>query len=217
MSVQTTRAKTDRCALPECRDTFSVLNAVEGSYCSRDCYDRHRGRKLLRNIRHDHRFCWSCWKSKKTLEQPTEEYRNRHFQRSESKLTRTADGDLEVERVGQEVSRDAVVGHEHHTRHVRRGPHGLECDCDAVSHDIDDWDRRGSEPYHWRLKRIVDQLREEGQDSRRFDIATFAEVLWQTGKANPGTGGFDGFDLLEYDAPPRIRGDLELAVGRALD
>jgi len=109
-----------------------------------------------------------------------------------------------------------VVGHEHHTEHVESGPFGLECDCDAISHDIDAWDRRGWEPYHWRLKRIVDQLREEGQDERHFDIVTFADVLWETGRARPGTAPFGGFGLLEFESTPRLRGDLELAVGRAL-
>jgi len=210
MPIQTTRVKTGRCALPECRDTFPVTNAVQGSYCSRDCYNRHRGRRILRNVRQDHRFCWSCWRPRKTLEQPSEAYRNEHFQKSDTALARTADDELEVQRVGQEVSREAVVGFEHYTQFVESGPFGPECECDAVSHDIDDWDRRGDGPYVWRFRRISDQLREEGQDHRQFDITTFAEVLWETGKAD------EEFGLLEYAAPPRLRGDLELAVGRAL-
>lgn len=37
-------------------------------YCSRYCYHAHQGRKVLTNIRDDHKFCFTCFKQLKTLE-----------------------------------------------------------------------------------------------------------------------------------------------------
>lgn len=170
MSVTLTTPDRDTCADPDCDQEYPVPNAVAGSYCSQDCADRHDGRRLLRNIREDHRFCWSCWRARKEIERPTAYARRQ----------------LDTWRID-----DAVVGFEYHTRHVDLGDHGLECECGAVDHDIDEWITRTEGPYHWLLKLIIEQMNDEGQHHHSFDIATFADTYWRTD-------------------------DLELAVGRAI-
>jgi len=192
MSIQVTHQKADTCAFPDCDKEFQVLNAVAGSYCSQECHDRHAGRRLLRTIRQDHRFCWSCWRPRKELEQPTEEYRTRAFATSGVGLTVDGEGALTAERYGQELSNEAVVGFEHHSRHVTMGPYGLECECGAIDHDNVDWDKREDVAYHWQLKRVIQQMTDEGAHDYQFDVVTFAEELWATD-------------------------DLELAVGRAIE
>lgn len=169
MTVIIRQPKTDTCDHPDCESEYTIQNAV-GGYCSQACADRHAGAKLLRAIRQDHRFCWSCWRALKTVETPTAEAR----------------------RGLGPVTDEALVGYEDTTRHVDQGPHGLECACAAVGHDIVGWDRRDEGPYHWFLMRVVEQMREEGQHDKRLDLETFANVLWETD-------------------------DLERAVGAALD
>jgi hypothetical protein len=169
MSITTTRQEVYDCALDECEQTRTKTTSVEGSYCSRECADRQRGRDFLANIRTDHRFCWSCFRARKEIERPT---------------------DSAVQDLTGFYVKQAVVGFEYHTEHVEMGPHGLECECGACDHAIEDWNQRESGPYAWWLKEIVDQMRDEGQHERRFDIVAFCDTLWETD-------------------------DLELAVGRA--
>lgn len=47
--------------------------SVRGSFCSRACWLRHKGDRALNVVRHDHRFCVSCGRQLKTIEEPTDE------------------------------------------------------------------------------------------------------------------------------------------------
>lgn len=47
---------------------------VAGSFCSTECYARHRGQKLLNILEHDHRFCFTCFARLKTTERPSEQW-----------------------------------------------------------------------------------------------------------------------------------------------
>jgi hypothetical protein len=170
MSVRTTTPESDQCAFPDCSEEFRIPNAVAGSYCSTECRDRHEGRRLLRHVRQDHTVCWSCWRRRKEIERPTDAAR----------------------RGLDPVTDQALVGFEYLTEHADHGKHGVECECGAVDHDIPDYDRRDDVPYHWLLYRYLEATRDEGQHDRDLDLATFADVLWESE-------------------------DLELAVGRALE
>jgi hypothetical protein len=169
MSVSVRKQRQYDCAFPDCDQTRTETSSVAGSYCSQDCADRHDGQRLLRQIETDHRFCWSCWRARKTIERPTDTAR----------------------RGLGPVTDDALIGYEYATEHVEMGPHGLECSCGSVDHRLEGWDRRAEGPYHWHIKLIVSQLREEGQSDQVLDLATFADELWETD-------------------------DLPLALGRAL-
>jgi len=157
------------CEYPDCEETRTPSSSVGGSYCSQECRDRATGEQFLCSIRQDHRFCWSCLRQRKEIERPTAE-------------TRRGLGP---------ITDAALVGYEYHTRHADMGEHGLECTCGAVDHDIPDWLRRETGPYHWYLTRLVEVTRAEGQHDYAFDLATFADRYWETD-------------------------DLDLAVGAAL-
>jgi hypothetical protein len=70
MSVSTRVPKTYECARDECENSCDEVTSVEGSYCSRRCYQLERGRKLLNLIEHDHRFCAGCYHQLKEIERP---------------------------------------------------------------------------------------------------------------------------------------------------
>lgn len=46
---------------------------VGGSFCSQTCWNRHKGEKLLNNIKHNHCFCSNCGARLKEIEKPTDE------------------------------------------------------------------------------------------------------------------------------------------------
>jgi len=144
------------CARDGCDETRTKHTSVEGSYCSRECADRAAGAALLRDLRHDHRFCGTCFRRKKDVETPTDEARR-----------------------GWSLTIDkSVVGYESPTEHAERGPFGTECECAVVDHDAGiDW-VRDSEPYHWYLARAVEYLRERGKRDDSLDVTTLAEQRW---------------------------------------
>jgi len=159
MSITLTRQETYDCALAECDATRTRTSSVAGSFCSEKCAARDRGRKLLGNLKHDRRWCWSCFRQRVEIERPTAAAR-RHL-----------DGP---------IIDDALVGFEYGTEYVDRGAHGIECTCGAVDHDLDaDW-VRDSGPYHWYLIRAIEQTAAEGQHDDSVDIEVLADALWQT-------------------------------------
>lgn len=146
------------CAREGCDETRTEHTSVAGSYCSEACANRAAGAALLRDLRNDHRFCGTCFRLRKDVEQPSDEY------------ARQAGWTALI--------REAVVGHEHLTEHVTTGPHGVECRCSAVDHTVDaDW-LRDEHPYHWYLKLAVAYLREHGKRDDRLDIVTLVDELW---------------------------------------
>jgi len=156
MSVTLRREERYDCAFEECNETRTSSTSVAGSYCSRDCADRAAGRALLRTIRQDHRFCWSCWRRRKEIERPTDPARRG---------------------LGPVVD-SALVGYEYTTGAVERGPYGIECKCGALDHDDPAYDRRDEGPYQWFLYVAVERLVAEGQRDSRLEIGRLADELW---------------------------------------
>lgn len=62
--------QTDECACDSCDHEFVVDLAIKGSYCSLDCFYRDKGAAALRQIRHDHQWCATCFRRIKTVEAP---------------------------------------------------------------------------------------------------------------------------------------------------
>lgn len=158
MSIAIVQQERYDCAFPDCDDTRTETSSVQGSYCSQECADRHTGRKFVRLVREDHRFCWSCLRIRKEIEQPTA-------------FARRGLGP---------ITDEALQGFEYHSEHVTMGEYGLECTCGAVDHDIDGYFKREDGPYHWHILLLVEQITSEGQTNYDFDLATFADVFWET-------------------------------------
>jgi len=105
MSAQPDESETYRCA--ECDGDRTPSTSVRGSYCSLDCYHRHQGRRALRAIQHDHRFCGSCFRRLKTTSRPD-------------------DDALRDARVSRLV-REAFVGYQSRTEHATIGIDEFDC------------------------------------------------------------------------------------------
>ena len=155
MSVTVTQQRRYECSLEDCDCERTPTSSVDGSFCSRDCADRAHGRALLRDIRQDHRFCWSCFRQRKRVERPTDEF------------LRGLDA----------VTAEALVGYESPTPAVERGDFGLECECGAVDHDLPDWGRRAAGPFEWFLQLASKRLVADGRRDDVVDAATLADEL----------------------------------------
>lgn len=70
MSTTTHETVTYPCSADGCEAAFEPRDAVRGSFCSAACARRHRGRKLLNIVAHDHRICHSCGRWTKEVERP---------------------------------------------------------------------------------------------------------------------------------------------------
>lgn len=146
------------CGHGDCDNDRTASTSVAGSYCSRECRDRADGKGLLEDIRQDHRFCWSCFRQRKSIEKPP----------------------AQVKRGRGKHTAEAIVGFEYLTEHSERGSHGIECTCGAVGHDIDWSEARQKAPIHWFLTLASRQLVDDGRRDDSIDVVTLADELWQT-------------------------------------
>ena len=189
----TTAPQSDPCAYRDCETTVHAHEAVEGSYCSQACYYREVGAGLLGHLTRRHEICGTCFRLTKDIERPPAEYLRTHFRRSGVGWTLAEDGEAwTVERWGQELSREAVVGFAQPTEHATPGAFGLECRCGAIDHDIDDQDVRDLTSWEWWLQLATEYLRDIGARETTVTAATVGHAYWRTG-------------------------DMEFAVGLALD
>ena len=155
MSVQ--RQSFYECSHPDCDNDHSRT----ASYCSEDCRLKHKGRKLLRNVKHDHRFCSTCFKPLKIVYRP-----------EDSKTPKLRKKAL--------IIRESFVGFQDFTEHVEHGDYGIECSCGNVDHYHSEPDFRDSEGYEWWLRLVIETFNKEGQLDADFDLETFADTFWQT-------------------------------------
>jgi len=162
MPVTVRRQERYDCSFDECDNDRTPTSTVAGSFCSSECADQACGRALLRDIRQDHRFCWSCFRQRKEVERPTDEAR----------------------RGWSLLIDEAVVGYEYPTEAVDQGPFGFECKCGALSHDDPVYDRRHEGPFEWFLQLCSEQLVQEGRRDDAVDAATLADELWSGGAAD---------------------------------
>lgn len=61
----------------ECGGDRDPHASVKGSYCSEECYYRHKGSKALNIVENDHRICASCLRFIKQVERAPEEWRRK--------------------------------------------------------------------------------------------------------------------------------------------
>ena len=158
MSVTITQERRYDCSFADCDGDRTPSTSVAGSYCSEECATRAVGRAFLRDVEHDHRFCWSCFRQRKEVEKPPDEIkrgRGRH-------------------------TAEAIVGYEYHTEHISGGDYGLECTCGAIDHDTPPLDRSTKGPYLWFLTLASKQFVAEGRREDCIDIVTLADELWET-------------------------------------
>lgn len=72
MSVDTTPTEQQHVQCGDCGETFPQRLAVDGAYCSRECYYRAKGTGVLQSITDDHKVCSTCFARLKEIEQPPE-------------------------------------------------------------------------------------------------------------------------------------------------
>jgi len=145
------------CSREGCHERKTQHGMVDGSYCSEECAARAAGADFLDVVKHDHRFCWSCFRQRKEIERPSAETR----------------------RGLAPVIDEALIGYEYPTEHVSEGAWGLECTCGAVDHDMPAYEAPDNVPY-WYLYLIGEQLVADGHRDSGLGLKTLAEVHWAT-------------------------------------
>jgi len=156
--MPSTRSRFYECSHPECNTEHSRT----GSYCSPECRTKHKGRKALLNIKHDHRFCSTCYKPLKVVYRPD-------------------DRDTPELRKKALIIRESFTGFQDYTEHVEHGNFGIECSCGNVDHYHSEELLRDNEGYEWYLKLVFQKFRAEGQIDSEFDIECFCNTYWETG------------------------------------
>jgi hypothetical protein len=181
--------KCARCGTPVPQDQL-----VAETYCSDDCHDRDRGENLLENIRHDHRFCYNCFRRTKEIEKPPQHapdvaigYQYLTENAEIGQQERTADQTtIETDRTAPPADR-IISG-------------ATVCSgCGTIDHR-DSWQREehisSIRDATLRLIDILQIMRTEGQHEFKIDAKTLIRTLTKTARV---------------ESP-----DWSLAVGRAI-
>lgn len=124
----TTRSVTYTCGREACDEEWERESAGHGAFCSERCAQKHRGAKLLNNIKHDHRWCHGCFRKCKDIEQPGD-------------LKSVVIGPTDHDAVA-DTARDVLVGYQYLTEHARHGEktgRGVVDDVSAVEKREDEW------------------------------------------------------------------------------
>ncbi len=104
-----------------CGEEHSPAETVAGSFCSRECHRAHRrekrAREIFRALEHDHRWCATCGRQLKEVEEPTDE------------ALRQIDGFH---------SKTSVIGFQYRTEHAETGEISLDVDDETDRPIVED-------------------------------------------------------------------------------
>lgn len=125
----------ETCGGPRTRES-----SVAGSFCSTDCHARHRGRGILRELRRDHKYCFTCFARLKELDEPTEQWESDKASRVITACDQGAtfvpgpDGQIVLDATDCEYSEvvdvNQIIGFQYGTEHVTTGVIDIPLDDD---------------------------------------------------------------------------------------
>ncbi|MCD2204425.1 hypothetical protein [Halobacterium sp. KA-6] len=179
------------CNYDDCDTNEPAAHGPVGAYCSKPCQARDRGRRLLALFEHDHRYCATCFRPLKVVDDVPE------WRRSS---------------LGP-VTERAATGFQSLTEHAERGEVarrrdayqfetriGVVCECgNANTREREALLQRANVRAVVRqLYESLETLREEGQHDKRVDLEALIAAL--RSQVNYGSGL-----------------DFEYAVGVAVD
>ena len=164
-------AQVHSCTRDGCRGVVTPGDAVDG-HCSHECRLRDQGQKLLNLVKHDHRFCYTCFRKLKEVHDVPAWKRRRIDPVTESVVTGI-----------QSRTEHAEIGER---LQVRSGSlpddtrQGTICKCGQTNHQ----DREGLiqssniKTVARNLYATLEQFRDEGQHDTSLDYLALVEVLY---------------------------------------
>jgi hypothetical protein len=173
------RSQTYTCKRDACRGVVTPGAAIEG-YCSHECQLRAQGQRLLNLVKHDHRFCYTCFRQLKEVHD-VPAWRRRRL---------------------DPVTESVVTGYQSRTEHAQLGERreqrpgtlpddtrrGTICECGQTSHR----DREGLiqssniKTVARNLYATLETLGEEGQHSSCVEYLPLVRVLYAQYQHDPG-------------------------------
>lgn len=202
MAVSLSTPDTHECSRSDCDHEYAEPLAVEGSFCSERCATIHRGEKLLTNIRHDHRYCHSCFRQLKEIERPPSEYT-------------LIPGPVDHDALADEA-KNCIIGFEYITEHATLGlldrtrrqdatvdrqdsvhpadeltMSGTVCACGTTDHRDDyvrDEELTSIRAAARRLCTVLEHLGREGQHDKTVNASVLLDAVKQTRDVGTDSG-----------------------------
>jgi len=142
-----------------CSDHYT--HGIHGSFCSHECFHKHKGENIIRQIKSDHTVCTSCFGTLKNIDKPPRDF---------------------LERINVENgfhTKQAIIGFEYTTPRVEY-EHGFSyCRCGNIDHYAEIDELRGVDLQDV-LVNLWGLLREYYQQDQFGDNKPHKEVLFDT-------------------------------------
>jgi len=81
------QASTETCK--ECGD--EIDRYYSPGYCSEDCFHKRKAHEALEVVRKDHKYCGTCLRRIKTVEEPTDDWEHKHGSKTEAAIKHGAE------------------------------------------------------------------------------------------------------------------------------
>lgn len=177
MSVKSTTS-TGTCGY--CSDEYLIANSVKGSYCSTECYHKHRGEKALNTFRWDHRKCSTCGRIRAEVEPPKPDEGFAVDGQAYDSAWHVEDGVVHYESFGQDESAEAAIGFRTATVNEEEG-----CVCGTLERTGDGhFDVLHNVETFQTLLRVHKRIKEAAIDGQREDWPSKAALFRNLRESN---------------------------------
>jgi len=157
-----------------CREQFEKPTGFDADHCSEKCYFERKGSKALNLIKHDHRFCGSCFRQLKEIEKPPEATLEELTNETSQALV-----GFQYRTPNATTATKSFKGSDEYTRIYARG---TGCECGITDTREEDPDLRELELAAV-LARVIKRFRElhaEGQLDQQIDKDVFFDCFKDT-------------------------------------
>jgi len=126
----------------------------DDEFCSTECYHRHKGANIQRQIRTDHTRCATCYAERKKTSHPSEDWKHKHESPVELVLQsdgqyHDVDGEIALDATQapnrKPTATDSIIGFEYLTENIEYANGFSYCKCGNVRHSTESEELRNIE------------------------------------------------------------------------
>jgi len=198
---ETADGPTRECRHPNCSTIGHIWEFHHGKFCSNECETRQDARDAgLANLERDHTVCYTCFRTLKRLIEPKDDFK---FDERGHGWTLDEDGEPTLVFYSQEITRQAATGREYLTHTATKGEKQRRANA---GQDLTDEVTTGT------ICEACGQTDHRGHDPLLAGREAIGRLVGRIQDLEDTS-----VDVHRLHREHAAHGDVELAVGRALD